>query len=147
MVRRNLRLWVGVASFVVVVAALTAIALNRVPEGGASLDGRWDLVLVETPGGSVAPEAGTEWIEFDGRTFQGHLECIDFEGELSPGGPGNFSLDGWGYGTSCEVLSGTGEAFDLYFGDLSEYRLDTGLILQNVDGSVQFVFTRPGQRG
>jgi hypothetical protein len=80
-VRRNLRLWIGVAIFIAAVGALTAIALNRESEGGASLDGRWDLVLVETPEGSIGPEGGTEWIEFDGPTFHGHVECIDFEGE------------------------------------------------------------------
>lgn len=50
MVRRNLRLWLGTAAFAVLVAALALIAVSRTSENG--LDGRWDLILIETPEGS-----------------------------------------------------------------------------------------------
>ena len=143
MVRGNLRLWVGIAAFALLVASLAVIALNRIPEN--TLDGRWQLVLIETPEGSVHPESGTEWIEFDGPTFRGEMDCFQFEGEFLVTTAGGFQTGGWGWSGGCEELDGPSQAFDQYFGSISEYQVDpSGLTLESPDASVQFIYESSG---
>ncbi len=139
MVRRNLRLWLGVGAFAVLVAALALIGLSRIPE--ASLDGRWSLILIETPEASVGPVSGNEWIEFDGASFRGEMPCFEFDGELMVTRSGNLELGGWGWAGGCEELDPASKAFDEYFGSISEFEIGTGgLTLQTADASVQFSY-------
>jgi hypothetical protein len=42
-------------------------------------------------------------------------------------------------------MVGSGEAFDLYFGNVTRYRLDGDLTLESPDGSVRFEFVPEGQ--
>lgn len=143
MVRRDLRLIAGLGVFVLVVGALALVALNREP--GPSPLGRWDLVLIETPEGTIEAGAGEGWIEIDDRTFRGAMECVEFEGEYRLVQFQGFSIDTLGYSSMCDPMVGTGEAFDLYFGNVGTYRLDSGLSLESPDGSVRFVFAQAGQ--
>lgn len=155
MARRDLRTVLGIAASVVVVAGLTAIAWSRIqsPDEGAStssggLAGRWALVAIETPEGTFDSDTGNEWIEFDDainpgmHAFRGQFECFDFEGEFSVPAAGVFALNGWGWTGGCEQLAGTSYAFDLYFGDVSNYEIGERLTLQSMDASVQFVYAR-----
>ena len=144
MARRDLRLWIGVAVFVAVVVGLTLIAISRFGDTTTTLAGRWDLVLVETPEGTFAPESGDEWFEFDASDFRGRTECFDIDGSYLISDTGAFQLNGWGYGGGCDVLEGTSYAFDTYFHEVSRYELGDGLTLENGDASVQFVFARAG---
>jgi hypothetical protein len=141
--RRDLRLWIGVAVFVAVVMGLTIVAISRFGDT-TTLAGRWDLVLVETPEGSFAPESGDEWIEFDDGEFRARTACVEIEGEYSVTDTGAFTLGGWGWFGRCDVLEGTSYAFDTYFHQLGGFELGDGLTLQNGDASVQFVFVRAG---
>lgn len=154
MARRDLRTLLGIAAMVLVVAGLTAIAWSRIqsPDEGASasggLAGRWALVAIETPEGTFDSESGNEWIEFDDplepgmNAFRGQFECFDFEGEFTVPMEGVFSMSGWGWSGGCEQLTGTSYAFDMYFGEVSNYELAELLTLQNIDASVQFVYAR-----
>lgn len=143
MVRRHLRLMVGVGFFILLVGVLAFVALNRVP--GPSPLGTWDLILVETPEGTIEAGPGEGWIEIDDGTFRGAMECIEFEGDYQMGQGQAFQLEGWGYSSMCEPLVGIGEAFDLYFGNIGTYRLEDRLSLESADGSVRFVFVPEGQ--
>ncbi len=137
-----MKLWLGLLGFVALVGTLAFVALDRV-EGSATLGGRWELVVVETPEGDFAPDE-SEWIEFDGTYFTGHMRCIDFEGDFTVSRAGGFMLSGWGWSGGCAESEGTGHAFENYFGEVTEIRFDPDLIMQNSDGSVRFVFTREG---
>lgn len=143
MVRRDLKLVVGVGVFALLVGALAFIALNREP--GPSPLGRWDLILVETPDGTIEAGTGEGWIEIDDGTFRGEMECVDFEGTYRMGGVSGFMPDSWSHTWLCDSLVGSGEAFDLYFGNIGTYRVDGNLSLESPDGSVRFVFVREGQ--
>ncbi len=142
MVRRGMKSWLGLAGFMVLVGVLAFIALDRI-EGSATLGGRWEVVVVETPEGDFEPEE-SEWIEFDGTYFTGRMSCIDFEGDFSVSRGGGFMLSGWGWSADCEESESTGYAFENYFGQITEVRFDPDLIMMNGDGSVRFVFTRDG---
>lgn len=134
-----MRSWLALAGFIVLVAALALIALSGADER-PSLDGRWDLVLVETPEGTFEPEE-TEWIEFHDSSFTGQMRCVDFDGEFTVSAGGDFILTGWGWTGGCDP-EGTGYAFANYFGHVTEIRFDPDLNMANPDGSVSFVFTR-----
>lgn len=143
MVRRNLRMWVGVGAFSVLVAGLAAIAINRIPD--ASLDGRWDLILIETPEGSVQPGTGREWIEFDGPRFRGEMDCFEFDGEFLVTRSGQLELGGWGWGGGCEDLDPASQAFEQYFEWVTQYQVGPdGLVLESPDATVQFSY-RPSE--
>lgn len=142
MVRGNLRLWIGVAAFALLVAGLATIALMR--ESGPSLHGHWRLSAIETPEGTFTPATDDEWIEFDEEIFRGRMECIEFDGEFIVAESGRFELGGWGFSTACEQLEGTGYAFDQYFGLVSEYDLGGDLVLESADATVRFSFVTEG---
>jgi hypothetical protein len=140
-VRRGLRPWLWAGAFALLVGVLTFIALDRIEES-PSLEGRWELVLVETPEGSFHPEKGPEWIEFDGTYFTGHMNCVDFEGDFTVSGANGFMLGGWGSSGGCVEMEGTGYAFENYFHLVSEIKVGMDLVLESSDATVQFVFTR-----
>lgn len=143
MVRRNLRLWIGVVGFALLVAALAVVAINRIPD--TTLDGRWELILIETPEGSVELENGIAWIEFDGPSFDGEMPCFEFDGELLVTMAGTLELGGWGWSGGCEELDEASQAFDEYFGLVTEYKTGpSGLVLQSGDASVQFSYEPSG---
>jgi hypothetical protein len=132
-----------VGAFVLLVGVLTFIALDRIDES-VTLEGRWELVVVETPEGSFHPEGGAEWIEFDGTYFTGHMDCVDFEGDFEVSGANGFILSGWGYSGGCLEIEGTGFAFENYFHFVEEIHPGTELVIQSSDATVQFIFTRQG---
>lgn len=136
-----MRFWIGLGGFVVLVGLLAFIALDRIEES-PFLEGRWDLVVVETPEGEFRPGGEPEWVEFDGSYFTGHMACVDFEGDFTVDGANGFVLGGWGWGGGCVEMVGTGRAFEVYFSEVSEIHLDADLVLQSSDGTVRFVFTR-----
>ncbi len=138
-----MRPWLGVGAFVLLVGLLTFIALARIDET-QTLEGRWELVVVETPEGSFHPEDGPEWIEFDGTYFTGHMDCVDFEGDFTVSGANGFMLGGWGSSGGCVEMEGTGYAFENYFHLVSEIDVGTELVLESSDAAIQFVFTREG---
>jgi hypothetical protein len=142
-VRRSLRPWLGVAGFLILVGVLTFIALDRIEEP-PSLEGRWELVVVETPEGSFHPEDGPEWIEFDGSTFRGHLDCIDFAGDFEIAGTDQFMLGDLRWNGGCGDMVGTGYGFEQYFYHVTLFRVETDLVIHRLDNSVQFIFTREG---
>jgi len=139
LVRGNLRLWIAVGAFALLVTALAVIAINRIPE--MRLDGRWQLILIETPEGSFGPESGAEWIEFDGSAFRGEMACFEFDGEFLVSMTGALELGGWGWSGGCEELDGASTAFDQYFGLVTEYEVGpSGLTLEAEDASIQFTY-------
>ena len=143
MVRRSLKPWIGVGGFVLLVGVLTFIAIDRI-EAPPSLDGRWALVVVEMPEGSFHPVSGPEWIEFQGSTFQGHMDCIDFEGDFEVAGADQFMLGDLRWNGGCGDMVGTGYGFEQYFYHVTLFRIDTDLVIHSVDDSVRFIFTREG---
>lgn len=125
------------------VAALALIAISRTPEN--ALDGRWDLILIETPEGSFGPASGNEWIEFSGPGFRGEMACFEFNGEFVATTTGTLQLGEWGWGGSCEELDPASQAFDRYFPEIAEYRVGpSGLTLESSDASVQFTYEPAG---
>lgn len=140
-----MRRWLALAGFVALVGALAFIALSRASDA-PSLEGRWNLVRVDTPEGTFESEE-PEWIEFEGNGFagvgfNGRFSCVEFAGTFAVSGSSGFALEGWGSSMGCVELEGTSYAFDTYFGQVTEVRIDSELILQSSDGSVRFVFTR-----
>jgi len=139
-----MRFWLALGGFVVLVGSLAFIALDRIEES-PFLEGRWELVVVETPEGEFGPVDEPEWIDFDGSYFTGHMNCVDFEGDFSISGNNGFVLGGWGWSGGCVEMVGTGSAFDIYFHQVSEIEVGPDLILRSSDGDVRFVFTRDGE--
>ncbi len=143
MVRRNLRLWIGLALFVALVATLSVIALGQEP--APSLQGRWILSTIETPEGAYGVEGGRPWIEFDGESFRGQMDCLEFEGTMAIPSPGVIRFEEWSSGGPCNQFEDIDQAFDQYFSILSVYRFgEDGLILESSDASVRFSYLPEG---
>lgn len=141
MVRRDLITWLTTAALVVLIAGLAVIALNR--DSFVPLHGYWELSLIETPEGSLFGD-GDSWIQLNGESFEGRFGCHDVFGSYQTVRDGAMRVTEWGAETVCDGPDPVGDAFGLYFGDMSRFQWQGGVVLQNEDASVEFHFESEG---